>query len=279
MATVEETLKLAATHLGYTEGPDNETPFGAWAGTQNLAWCHAFVSKILHDVGESIGRIAWVPSGVVHFRNAEQLFAKPKAGDVFYVYHPKKGRYGHCGFVKAVDGNRIVTIEGNSNSEGSAEGHSVVSLKRTWAGTRTVFGRPSYDDKAVPFAVGPVELPPIVGTLEPPEGGVVLVGDNGAAYAFFGAQYPGPQPDVRQHDPVRLSPIVDEKKAPNERGGWLLGQDGGVYAFGAPALGCPHGQPYWTQGGNREAARLDVPGDGGAAYTVVATSGERYTYR
>jgi hypothetical protein len=279
MATVADTLALAASHLGYKEGPDdNETPFGAWAGCQLQPWCHAYVSKILHDVGESIGKIAYCPAGVAHFRNAEQLASTPQPGDVFYLYFPAMGRYAHTGFVKAVDGDWIVTIEGNTDKNGSRTGGSVMSKRRRWRGTRTVFGRPAYDAKAVPFALGPVALQPIVAELYPPEGGVVLVGDNGEAYAFFGASYPGPQPGVKQHDPVQLAPIVDEKKAPDAKGGWLLGQDGGVYAFEAPALGCPHGQAYWTNGGQREAARLEVPGDNHTAYTVVATSGERYSY-
>lgn len=279
MATVAETLARAASHLGYAEGPkSNETPFGAWAGTQFQPWCHAFVSRILHEVGESIGRIAYCPAGVAHFRKAEQLSGTPRPGDVFYLWFPSKGRYAHTGFVKAVDGDWIVTVEGNSNKAGSRTGGSVVSLRRKWAGTRTVFGRPGYDAKAVPFAVGPVTLRPIVAELFPDEGGVVLVGDNGDTYAFFGAPSMPPQPGVRQHDPVPLAPIVDHKPAPGAKGGWLLGLDGGVYAFGAPSLGEPCGKPYWSNGGAREAARLEVPGDNAAAYTVVATSGERYTY-
>lgn len=35
------------------------------------------------------------------------------------------GGKGHAGFVTAVKGNRIETIEGNSNDEGSREGHEV----------------------------------------------------------------------------------------------------------------------------------------------------------
>src|SRR5688500_14475324 len=260
MATVAETLARAASHLGYAEGPkSNETPFGAWAGTQFQPWCHAFVSRILHEVGESIGRIAYCPAGVAHFRNAEQLSGTPRPGDVFYLWFPSKGRYAHTGFVKAVDGDWIVTVEGNSNKAGSRTGGSVVSLRRKWAGTRTVFGRPGYDTKAVPFAVGPVTLRPIVAELFPDEGGVVLVGDNGDTYAFFGAPSMPAQPGVRQHDPVPLAPIVDHKPAPGATGGWLLGLDGGVYAFGAPSLGEPCGKSYWSNGGAREAARLEVP--------------------
>ena len=35
------------------------------------------------------------------------------------------GGKGHAGFVSAVTGNRIQTIEGNSNDEGSREGYEV----------------------------------------------------------------------------------------------------------------------------------------------------------
>ena len=279
MATAADMLARAATHLGYTEGPkNNETPFGAWAGCQFQPWCHAFLSKILDEVGLGIGKIAYCPTGVNHFKKAGRLFVEPKPGDVFYLYFPSKGRYAHTGFVKTVDGDWIVTVEGNSNAAGSRTGGSVVSLRRKWKGTRTVFGRPAYDAAAVPFAVGPVDLRPIVAEQYPDGGGAVLIADNGDTYAFFGAQQPPPQPGLKQHDPVKLAAIVDAKDAPGEPGGWLLGIDGGVYAFAARNPGCPQGQPYWTAGGQRQAARLEVPGDNGAAYTVVATSGERYTY-
>lgn len=276
MGAAADTLARAAAHLGYTEGPkDNETPFGAWAGCQFQPWCHAFVSKILDESGEGIGKIAYCPTGVVYWRDKGRLHTEPQAGDVFYLWFEKKGRYAHTGFVKAVDGDWIVTIEGNSNKAGSRTGGSVVSLRRKWKGTRTVFGRPAYDSQAVPFALGPVNLRAIVAEQYPEAGGVVLIADNGDTYAFFGAPQPPPQPGVKQHDPVQLAPIVDVKPAPGAKGGWLLGQDGGVYAFGADNKGCPQGQSYWA---DRQAARLDVPGDSNASYTVVATSGERYTY-
>ncbi|HEX9968931.1 MAG TPA: CHAP domain-containing protein [Acidimicrobiales bacterium] len=276
MGTAADTLAKAAIHLGYTEGPGvDETPFGAWSGHQFQFWCHSFVSKILDEAGEGIGKIAYCPTGVVYWRERGQLHPEPQAGDVFYLYFKDLGRYAHTGFVKAVDGNWIVTIEGNSNNDGSRTGTSVVSKRRKWKGTRTVFGRPNYDTQAVPFALGPVKLHPIVAEQYPEGGGVVLIGDNGDTYAFFGAPQPPPQPGVTQHSPVPLAPIVDVKPAPGTKGGWLLGQDGGIYAFGAEPKGCPQGQPYWA---DRQAARLDVPGDNGASYTVVATSGERYTY-
>ncbi len=78
--------------------------------------------------------------------------------------------------------------------------------------------------------------------------------------------------------PLTLQPVVADLACPTG-GAWLLAADGSVYAFGgAPYKGGANGQSYFT---NRHPARLELP-DGNAAagstYTIVATSGERYTY-
>lgn len=76
-----------------------------------------------------------------------------------------------------------------------------------------------------------------------------------------------------------LRPIVAELNCPTG-GAWLLGDDGSVYAFGgAPYLGGANGQGYFF---NRKPATLELPNAAEAAagkrYTIVATSGERYSY-
>ena len=47
----------------------------------------------------------------------------PQPGDIF-IMDFGAGK-GHTGFVSAVKGNRIETVEGNSNDEGSREGFEV----------------------------------------------------------------------------------------------------------------------------------------------------------
>lgn len=144
MSNTDQMMDAARSHLGYVEGPrSNQTPFGAWAGTNFQPWCMAYVSFILNQAGAGIGRIAFCPTGVTHFRNKGQLFASPQRGDVFFLFFPSKNRYAHTGFVDKVDGDWIITCEGNSNAAGSRTGGSVCSNRRRWAGTRTVFGRPA----------------------------------------------------------------------------------------------------------------------------------------
>lgn len=89
-------------------------------------------------------------------------------------------------------------------------------------------------------------------------------------------QPPVPPPPVptspRFEPPYRLTGIVDALPAPGG-GVWLLGEDGGLYAFGgAPFHGTVTGKPYWA---GRKAARLLPHGD---RYVVQATTGETYGY-
>lgn len=76
-----------------------------------------------------------------------------------------------------------------------------------------------------------------------------------------------------------LRPIVADLPCPTG-GVWLLGDDGGVYAFGgAPFYGAPAGQYYWQ---GRLPALLTPRADGQPGYTVwptVVQSGESgYSY-
>ena len=43
--------EIADGYVGYTEGPNNDTPFGRWFGLNNQPWCAMAVSKILHEAG------------------------------------------------------------------------------------------------------------------------------------------------------------------------------------------------------------------------------------
>ena len=86
---------------------------------------------------------------------------------------------------------------------------------------------------------------------------------------------PPPQHDPRStvYDPPFQIPfdIVSSLRAPNG-GVWVLTKDGRIYAFHAPDYGAPYGRSYWV---GRTARELVPNGDG---FTVVATSGESYSY-
>ena len=52
---VEWLLEVARGELGYTEGPNNYSKYGEWAGDANAAWCAEFVCWCVNQVDEIHG--------------------------------------------------------------------------------------------------------------------------------------------------------------------------------------------------------------------------------
>lgn len=238
MATAGQALDKARSYLGLIEGPrDNETIFGAWTGANYQPWCHSFVSYVLDQVGAGIGKLTYCPAGVAYFRNKGKLFTTPEAGDLFFLYFPTMGRYAHVGFVERVDGDYVVTVEGNSNSSGSRTGGMVCRNRRLWRGTKMVFGRPAYSAKAVAAPAPPPAAERTAPDIDPPH---------------------------------NLPPIVDSLLAPNG-GVWLLGIDGSIFGYGdAPYLGAANGKDYFV---GREARELVAVDD---KYRIIDATGAGY---
>jgi len=115
-------------------------------GVKGAPWCAAFVSTVgqlalghAWPVQRSVSCQAiadWADSkGVLH-RHPE----KPAGGDLFLLYYQSLGRFGHIGLVAAVDGDAIMTLEGNTNLGGTREGYGVFERVRQ-AGATTAFVR------------------------------------------------------------------------------------------------------------------------------------------
>jgi hypothetical protein len=107
------------------------------------SWCMAFVywcveeAKVRIPDGTGGLRNPLVKTGGVlkqwndidtQARQPKSKFTTPKAGDIFIMDYGKG--LGHTGFVERVEGDRIHTIEGNTNDEGSREGFEVARRVR-----------------------------------------------------------------------------------------------------------------------------------------------------
>jgi hypothetical protein len=226
-------LDEARSHLNYTEGAGNRTPFGKWAGADGAPWCHSFASYCLDRSGTPIGKITYCPTGVVYFRDRQRLFTVPQPGDLGYVYFPAKGRYAHVYGVESVDGDHVWTVEGNSNYAGSRTGGQVVRLRRRWKGTPTVFGRPAYATKSAPVGFkddsGETIMEAFV--MSRPQGGFITVQKDGGVFQDPDgrAPYKGSLPELGI---VHGFPIVAGAWSPSGNGYWLIGRDGATFAFG-----------------------------------------------
>jgi len=112
-------------------------------------WCAAFVCWVFGQAGIENPRTAWSPD---LFPLAKIIWSKayayptrqitgnrqpdsyrvttPGTGDIFGLFFPEKNRIAHAGFIDQWDGTWLITVEGNTNMEGSREGDGVYRKRR-----------------------------------------------------------------------------------------------------------------------------------------------------
>lgn len=145
----EDLVGVAMTQVGYTEGPDNDTKYGDWLGFPNLPWCASFISWCAYQAEISpaiLQRTALANPGknpgfgIPCYHGSEYT---PKRGDLFF-----KEDFSHVGIVYGTEGDEVLTIEANTNDDGSDEGYAVMLRRRKIA--ECYFGVPAYKgtDKA-----------------------------------------------------------------------------------------------------------------------------------
>lgn len=128
-----EVLVIARAEVGVREvgqnGGKRVGEYLAYTGIKVPApYCASFVSWCFGQVGYGEPRTAWSPALFPKERvvTLDPSHARDdKSGLVFGIYFPELKRIGHCGFVEAVRGEWVQTIEGNTGPEGSREGIGV----------------------------------------------------------------------------------------------------------------------------------------------------------
>lgn len=148
-----------ASELGYKEGRNNTTKYGAWFGPgfQNTAWCDEFVSYCGAKAGAAdiIGRFAYCPAHVQWFKMRGQWGLTPRAGAIVFYSWNHDPIADHVGFVERVitsptSSPAIQTIEGNTSSGVvGSQGNGDGSYRRVRT-TRDVlgYGYPAYSSPA-----------------------------------------------------------------------------------------------------------------------------------
>ena len=88
------------------------------------AWCMAF----LYWCFKQAGMVKQLPKtggclAMLHTVDKQYIVKKPEVGAIVVWDHGKG--LGHVGIVERVDGDKMYTIEGNTNNDGSREGYAV----------------------------------------------------------------------------------------------------------------------------------------------------------
>lgn len=89
-------------------------------------WCAAFVSWVFHKTGFEKPRTGWSPALFPSSRLARSALP----GNVIGIYFRDKKRIAHVGIIEKQDGDWILSIEGNTNLQGSREGDGVYRKRR-----------------------------------------------------------------------------------------------------------------------------------------------------
>jgi len=108
------------------------------------------------------------------------------------------------------------------------------------------------------FNIAAPPAPQKVGTdmaFEDPTGGIAVVRPNGGVYNFFGSQYHGSLGQINPALPpggtnaaTPAAPIVGGAYTKTGAGYWLVGSDGGIFAFGDAGFhGSSPGNPAWIK--------------------------------
>jgi len=131
---VDTALQIARTEIGQSEVPKGSnwgpavSKYLASVGIGfPAAWCMAFVYWCVNKAADEmkVPNPLFKTGGVMAQWNASKALRvkTPQRGDIFIMDFGKG--LGHTGIVESVQGDRIMTIEGNANSQGSRDGVEV----------------------------------------------------------------------------------------------------------------------------------------------------------
>ena len=98
------------------------------------AWCAAFVSWCYQQADVEHPQSAWVPSYAIKenliYQRGEFMKQLPQTGDVFLIWYERLKRPAHIGFIDQWQDAWVITVEGNTNDDGSREGDGVYRKRR-----------------------------------------------------------------------------------------------------------------------------------------------------
>jgi hypothetical protein len=108
---------MCASQIGFREGPNNDTKYGAWYGLNHQPYCDMGISWCADQVNASdiIGKFAYCPSHVNWFKARGQWGTTPKRGAIVFFSWGLNGVADHVGTVEVANSSPT-TIEFNTSS-------------------------------------------------------------------------------------------------------------------------------------------------------------------
>ncbi len=98
---------------------------------QGNPYCAAFISWVFSKAGNAQPRTAWSPDLFPLHRRIKA----PQHADLLGIYSLTKQRIVHCGIVERLQNDWVVSLEGNTNTDGSNDGDGNY---RKWRHKKTI---------------------------------------------------------------------------------------------------------------------------------------------
>ena len=152
MVYANDVVNMALSQVGITEFPPNSNKvkyntdyYGKPIGGSAYPWCCVFVWWIFNQFNPLLVKKTASSSDLARwFKQNNQWFTAPMVGDVvFFNWGRKDVLAEHVGIVVGIEGNKIITVEGNTAIGNEDNGGKV--MKRTRVGNIVGYGRPKYD--------------------------------------------------------------------------------------------------------------------------------------
>jgi len=137
---VERVVEVARGTIGWKEEHRNSGPVVdkilASVGLEGTGapWCAAWVVFVGDEAfgkqHNPFPRSAWSPAFVVKPTWDRGKGVTPGPADAFGIYFQSLRRVAHTGLIERIEGKMAITIEGNTNDNGSREGDGVYRKRR-----------------------------------------------------------------------------------------------------------------------------------------------------
>lgn len=155
---VESLQKIYTSQIGVREATGNndgkfvEMYLQTVGLTKGYPWCAAFVKWCYLEVGileaTKINGMALSvdkPDERIYYKG--KFTNEPRAGDAFTLFYPKLNRIGHTGFFdKRQNESIFLSVEGNTNGQGSREGDGVYRKYRSFKATYSICRWVAFED-------------------------------------------------------------------------------------------------------------------------------------
>ena len=198
MSSGLDVVAIASKELGYMEGPNNDTKFGAWYGLNHNPYCAMFVSWCFAQAGlssliaaETSKGFSYCPAGMTWFQKHGQVVEKysGRPGDIVFFDFAGNGVAQHVGIIENASKEGITTIEANTSADHAtgpqADGIGVFRRHRPYFGVIAIV-RPKYPTPVTPAKSSLTNNKPLaVGTaaVTAVGGGAVAISNNNSTPA------------------------------------------------------------------------------------------------